>query len=518
MSVWTPPTLPSAMRPKVERLIRDRALFCKLLPVVDKKSKKSVPFIALPAQEKIWKSLDRSNRVIVVKARQMGISYAVRAWQFHRAYASLNPEKFAVLSFHDRSAKNLRRMDRQWLAALPEAMRRPMAEDSATDSVFSDTGAGFSAFTTGGRGGTRSFAFSGAHLSEFAFYLDPDEVLAQVLATVGDGPIVIESTVNAPGDAFHRLVEGAPENGWEVVFLPWYEHEAYRHPVPPDWTPTPEEARLSATHGLDDEQLVWRRTQIATLGEHKFAREFPATIQDCFAGVSKSAYFSSEALAEIEVVHFPPGEDAILDAAEPEDYYVIGADPAGGTGGDYSALQVVSCSTLQPVFSWRSNTCAPHEFAAKLVEVAAEYTTLHGPPLLLVEGQNHGHAVLRELHHLHYKPLWVDGNGKPWITTHKSKIDAYDGLRELINGGMITRLDAATLMELRSLQITRVSPEAPTGLHDDLAVALSLAYRAYRDAPASKRRQSREKLMDAMTAQVRARRIRSRTLPWQRNS
>ena len=518
MPVYTPPGLPKSMLPKVQRLVGDRDLFARLLPVVDKQTGKQVPFVALPAQEKVWKALDRSNRVIVVKARQMGISYAVRAWQFHRAYASTDPEKYAVLSFHARSATNLRRLDRQWLQALPELMQRPMKEDSASDSVFADTGAGFSAFTTGGRGGTRSFSFSGAHLSEFAFYVDPDEVLAQVVATVGDGPIVIESTVNAPGDAFHRLVEGAPHNGWEVVFLPWFEHHPYRHTPPDDWTATPDEARLAAVYGLDDHQLAWRRAQVATLGEHKFTREFPATLQDCFAGVTKSAYFSSEALAEVEAVHFAPGDDAILDEADPEDYYVIGADPAGGTGGDYSALQVVSCATLQPVYSWRSNTCAPHEFAAKLVEVASDYTTLYGAPLMLVESQNHGHAVLRELNHFGYRPLWVDPNGKPWVTSHKSKIDAYDGLRELVDGGMIARMDAATLMELRSIQIVRVSPEAPQGLHDDLAMALALAYRAYRDAPGHKKRQSRAKVMDEMAAQVRARKIKSRTLPWQRNS
>jgi hypothetical protein len=488
-----------------------------LLPVQDKQTGKQIPFVALPAQDKVWRSLDRSNRVIVVKARQMGISYAVRAWQFHRAYASTDPEKFAVLSFHARSATNLRRLDRQWLGALPEALRRPTSVDSASDTIFSDTGAGFSAFTTGGRGGTRSFAFTGAHLSEFAFYTDPDEVLAQVMATVGDGPIVIESTVNAPGDAFHRLVEGAPQNGWEVVFLPWFEHGAYCHDVPEDWKPTAEEVRLASLYGLSDGQLAWRRTQVATLGEHKFAREFPAAIQDCFAGVSKSAYFSSEALADIEAVHFAPGNPAVMEAPNPEDYYAIGADPAGGTGGDHSALHVVSCATLQPVYSWRSNTCAPHEFAAKLVEVGSKYNTHHGRPLLLVESQNHGHAVLRELHHLGYKPLWCDENGKPWVTTHRSKIDAYDALRELIDGGMIGRLDANTLMELRSMQILKVSPEAPPGLHDDLAMSLALAYRAYRDVPASKKRQSQGRSMASSIAAVRARKTRTQALPWARN-
>ena len=45
-----------------------------------------------------------------------------------------------------------------------------------------------------------------AHLSEFAFYDDPEELLAQVTATVGNGQIIIESTSNKAGDAFHRLL------------------------------------------------------------------------------------------------------------------------------------------------------------------------------------------------------------------------------------------------------------------------------------------------------------------------
>lgn len=511
--VWIPPEIPRALRPKLKTLLGNREHFCRMLPVYDKALHRNVPLNPLPAQTAVWAAMDRSNRVIVVKARQMGVSVGIRAYQFHEAYTSVDPLKYAVLSFHARSATNLRKLDRQWLEALPDALKRDLSVDSATDSMFADTGAGFSAFTTGGRGGTRSFSFTGAHLSEFAFYQDPEEVLAQVLATVGDGPVIIESTVNTPGDAFHRLVEGAPENGWEVVFLPWYDHEAYRTPTPPDFACTTAESRLKALYGIDDEQVYWRRMQVATLGEHKFTREFPATLQECFVGVTKSAYLSSEALAEIEMVHFAtPYRE--LEEPDLDDYYVIGADPAGGTGGDYSAMQVVSAMSFQPVYSERDNTIAPHEFAARLVEVASRYTTTLGPPTILCESNNHGHAVLRELDLLGYKQVWRDHNRKPWVTTHKSKIDAFDTLREFVVNGMIFRLDQSTLMELRSLQISKVSPEAPPGLHDDLAMSLALAYRALRDVPRSKRREAVGTRMENMMANVRARKVRSRPLPW----
>lgn len=510
---WLPEGIPAPLQGKLRTLLSDRELFCRMLKVYDKTKHRRVPLNVWPAQRKVWQAMDSSNRVLVVKARQMGISVGIRAYQFHKAFTSLDPLKYAVLSFHARSATNLRKLDREWLDQIPDALKRKMTVDSASDSEFADTGAGFSAFTTGGRGGTRSFAFTGAQLSEFAFYTDPDEVLAQVLATVGDGPIIIETTVNAPGDTFHRLVEGAPENGWTVVFLPWFEHHAYQAPVPADFEPTSKESALISRYNLTHEQIVWRRAQVATLGEHKFGREFPAELAECFIGVTKSAYMPSEAIQNIEGVHFNTPY-RVLEEPDLDDFYVIGCDPAGGTGGDYSALQVVSAMTYQPVYSERDNTIAPHEFAERIVTIAAKYTTSMGPPLVLCESNNHGHAVLRELDTLGYKNLWRDSRKKQWVTTHKSKIDAFDGLREFVTNGMIFRLDQSTLIELRSLQIQRVSPEAPAGLHDDLAMALALAYRALRDVPRSKRREAVGTRMESMMANVRARKVRSRPLPW----
>ena len=274
MSVHIPKSVPKEFRARIEPVLQNRETFCQMLQIKHKQLRRFVPFAPNDAQKRLWKVLDEHNRVIVVKARQVGISTATRAWQFHRAYTSPHPEVFAVLSFHDRSARNLRRMDRAWLRGLPKALQRPLALDSATDSEFEDTGAGVSSFTTGGKGGTRSYDFTGAHLSEFAFYNDPGEVLSQVVSTVGDGSLIIESTANVPGDTFHQLIEGAPENGWRVFTYWWWEHAAYRAPALPDnFVRTEEEEGLVERFGLDDRQLQWRRAQIGTLGAARFRRE-----------------------------------------------------------------------------------------------------------------------------------------------------------------------------------------------------------------------------------------------------
>ena len=512
VEVHVPAAVPARFREETSRLLLDRAKFCQMLRIKHKQRQRFVPFEPNEAQRALWSLMDETNRVIVIKARQVGISTAVRAWQFHRAYTSPHPETYAVLSFHERSARNLRRMDRRWLSELPGPLQRDLEVDSSEDTVFKDTLAGFSSFTTGGRGGTRSFEFTGGHLSEFAFYTDSDEVLAQTISTVGEGPVIIESTVNVPGDAFHRLIEGAPENGWTVFTYWWWQHAAYCDDNLPDgFEPTEEEAELAERYGLSDGQLWWRRRQVATLGTHKFKREYPGCLDDAFLA-RESTYFDPRDLDQIDTVWFDTPQREFSPPKE-EARYVIGADVAAGVGQDYSALAVVELGSLQPVYIERSNRISPVEFAARLATVARRYNEA----LVLCEANNHGHVVLQELKRLHYSKLWKNAKGKPWITTVRSKLDAFECLREHVKAGIIFALDQSTMHELRGLEVRRVTPAAPPGLHDDLAVALALAYRCVRSAPLAHRRESAAGYMDKFIRARRVARIKSQALPWSLN-
>ena len=512
MSVHLPSTIPQHMRESATELLTDRAKFCRMLRIKHKQQQRFVPFEPNAAQRRLWEVMDEHNRVIVIKCRQVGVSTGVRAWQFHRAYTTPHPQNYAVLSFHERSARNLRRMDRRWLSELPGLLQRELEVDSAEDTVFSDTRAGFSSFTTGGRGGTRSFEFTGGHLSEFAFYSDPDEVLAQVISTVGDGPLIIESTVNAPGDAFHRLIEGAPDNGWRLYTYWWWQHEAYRDEhLPPDFEPTEEEEDLADHYGLDNAQLWWRRKMVATLGKHKFKREYPGCLDDAFLA-RECTYFDPRDLDNIDVVWFETPQRE-LKAPEEEARYAMGVDVAAGVGLDYSAMAVVELGSLQPVYIERSNRMSPVDWAARVATVARRYNNA----LVLCEANNHGHVVLREFDRLRYTKLWKNERGKPWYTTVRSKLDAFECLREHVKAGIIFALDQSTLHELRGIEVRRVTPEAPSGLNDDLAVALALAYRCVRSTPLSYRRESMGGYMDEFIKQRRVARLKERALPWERN-
>lgn len=467
--------------PTIERLIAetisDFRLFCRrFIKIVNAKGE-LVPFVLNPAQERVVSALIQHNRILMPKARQLGMSTLLRAWDVYQAYIAGRPAVRGCLSHHERSAKHLHKIARSMLLSMPELVRPELETDSATVLELATNRAQVVSFTAGSKTSTRSFTLTSAHLSEFAFWHDPVESLAVILATVHDGQIIIETTANAPGDYFHQLCLGAPENGWYLVFIPWHEHPDYKQPVPEAWERTAAEQALADRHGLTDEQLAWRRAQIKISGsESKFRREYPAVLDDCFLP-GDGAYMPTDALDEIIPVDFPA--ERLYEVPDARDVYAVGVDVAGGVGGDYSAITIVSATTYQPVWQWRSNTATPVQVSEKVLAMAERYNRA----MVLVESNNHGHVVELRLQQVGYHNLWRGPDSKPWTTTVKSKLDAFEGLRDTIQQGLIERLDRTTLAELRALRIEKVTPEAPAGLHDDLAMSLALAYRCLRDIP-----------------------------------
>ena len=504
--------LPKKLRIELEPIMRDPVKFIQLLRIQDKYSGKLVQFVPNEEQIQLLKRLKKHKKVIILKPRQIGISTVLRAYALWRTYQTPDPLKFGVISFHERSAKHLRKMDSRMHNSLPDILRKKIAVDNSTTMEFADTGAQLSSFTAGSKGGTRSFTLSSVHLSEFAFYDDAEEMLAQVVATIGEGQILIESTPNKPGDVFHRLIMGAPENGWHLITYWWHDHEKYRLTAPEDFEPSAEEQHLVKMYGCDYDQLNWRRTQIATIGLEKFKREYPGCLDDAFH-FAASTYFTQEEIREIEEVHFD-GEERLYQEPEEQDYYAMGVDVAAGVGGDYSAISIISMATFQPVYHYRNNAISPSAFADVVLRIAQWF----GDARVLCESNNHGHVVLYRLRHMGYKNLWLTPDGKDWTTTTKSKLDAYETLREYITQGMIMKMDAQVLSELRSLVITRVTPEAPKGMHDDLAMSMALAYRCLRDIPRRKLTLRRRNLMDVLISENRARKTLEQPIPWKKST
>ena len=285
MSVYIPPSIPTELHPKVSGLVGDPAAFCRLHQVQDKESKRAIPFEPLPMQVKIFNAVKRGHkRILVIKARQVAATTACKMVLHQQWMATPTAALFALVSLRAESATALLDDNRRWMYHPPSILQRKLDTRARGELRLADTGATLKAFTSRSGTGLRSFSPKAVLLSEFAFALDQEELLAQALSAVGDGLLMIESTANNPGDRFSELIAGAPENGWHLLSHWWGEEPRYTDPVDKDFERTEEEVELAQAYSLTDGQLSWRRRYMATLGPYKFRREYPANLDDCFLG------------------------------------------------------------------------------------------------------------------------------------------------------------------------------------------------------------------------------------------
>jgi hypothetical protein len=163
-----------------------------------------------------------------------------------------------------------------------------------------------------------------------------------------------------------------------------------------------------------------------------------------------------------------------LAKVDPRDKYAIGVDVGAGTGGDNSAVVVLSATTYQVVNVRRSNSLTPTEWA----EVVADASRKWNNAKVLVESNGTwGGVVLSELKHLGI-PLWKDNNSKDWVTNASTKPRMLEGVKDALARGTLTMLDAFTVSELRSFKVNdRGEPFCPrNGMHHgDTVIALGLA-------------------------------------------
>ena len=490
--------------------------FFKLLSVFDNSQGKMVPFVLTPAQDAYLKILETSSRIVIVKARQLGISTITRAWFLWQAWRSAQPIKHAVISYTRESAQHLHSIDKQFFVTLPPKLQRKLSTDSKGSIKWDDTGAELRTFSAGGKAGaTRSYSFSSCHISEFAFFDDQNELLSNVISSVGDGQIIIETTVKGADDFYHSLVRGAQDatNGWTLAFFPWWGEKKYSsHPrwgfggVP---KPTDEELDIKKKFGLTLSQLYWRHQQIASMGATKFHREFPATIEEAFytKGIS---WLSAEAYAGLIPLDMGRGPDWTYE--EPIDgvKYAMGVDVANGTGGDYSTITVVSATTRQPVFHWSDNKTPPFKFA----EVVFEEWERWGECAILVESNGVGAVITGQLEAWGV-PLWKNDKGADWKTDKTSKVRLYERLREALELGQYGELHKDLVDEIKGLVPNKWgSCAAKRGGHDDLVMSFCLALECAESVPDFADFQTRRNMIDIWKKQARANKILTQKIPW----
>ncbi len=477
---------PTPARQAVEyaKCAADCAYFCHTYNIIDDAQgagdgSGEMPFHLWPAQVRVLWIFLKHRLVLILKARQLGISWLCCSYALWLCL--FQPGK-VVLCFskgQDEADELIRRIKTLY-ERLPDWLRDalpPLKKNNTRFLVWANGSRVRSLPATKGAG--RSFTASLVILDEAAFLMWASQIYTALKPTIdGGGQLIILSTANGLGNLFHRLWTRAVAelNTFQTIFLPWW-------------------ARPGRTQG-------WYTAQIGEYTDPEMVKqEYPASAQQAFIASGRSRFDAAWIERQASRLAAPLSKDSLgcKDAVpaslqgipgltlyqlpEAGHKYLLAADVAEGLEtGDYSAGVLIDEKT------WEEAGCLhghwePDIFADYLLTLSEAYKAG-----IAVERNNHGHAVLATLK-LKHCPRILDGpDERPgWLTNAQTKPLSIDVLAEALRDDLCRVRTPAALDEMQIYRVLdRGKTGAPDGYHDDYVMAWAIALAVARMPPVNK--------------------------------
>ena len=425
-----------------------------------------IPFKLWPAQALSLKVMEKNHRIVLLKARQLGMSWLSLAYAL---WEMIFYPSATVLIFSRRETEAIYLLSndrmRGMYSRLPKFLRtESISRDSSREWALSN-GSTARAFTTNSGD---SYAGTLAIVDEADLVPDLDKLLRSVMPTIADsGKIFLVSRVdkNTPESAFKNIYKAAVagKNDWASIFLPWYA----RGDRTKEWYAEQERDSLTRTTAKDALYEQYPATDREALAPPTLDRRFNYIVVDeCFWEIEPLPDQASKVFVSELILYQNP---------EPLMRYVIGADPAeGNPNSDPSDIVIINKVTGEEV-AYMSGKYEPTVFARKIELLSLAYN--FAP--VLVERNNHGHTVIAWLKE-NTKVDLLKGLDKKtgWHTNSKSKAMMYDTLSDDFMDKSVEIHSANVYNQILSIEGSTLS--APKGMHDDGALAFALANLARR--------------------------------------
>lgn len=456
----------------------------------------------------------RGKREILLKARQFGFSTLFMAL-FMREIMNKENMLAAILAHDADSTERLFRRCHLMYENLPPHKQPRTKYASKRELYFPDLNSGIFIGTAGAKDFGRSATINLLHGSEVASWENAEALVAGLFEAVPmDGFIVLETTAKGTGNYYHQEYVEAVKG--KSIFTPrfygWHQHPEYRLPTPD--VPiqlSEEEEELQTKFSLDIGQLMFRRMKTASAVARKtFPQEYPATWREAFLS-SGSPYFNMDVLVAWQdyLEENPPEKLPIpeewtklrsLESHEielfelPEDgqTYIVCVDCAEGLNEygdhDYDAVHVINNTTWDQVACLHGKW-GPHHVGPLIHELAVAYNNA----LVVIERNNHGHAVIESLmgigyplqqdqecsgiyQHIEYDQQKLPKTRRPGFpTTPKTKYLALDQLAAMVDQEDLVLRSLKTVIELSNYVKKPGGKAGGEGKsHDDLVTSLAV--------------------------------------------
>lgn len=468
-------------------------------------------------------SKNKPIRIIILKARQMGFSTMTEAIMF-KLTATQKNIRTGIIAHEDKATDNLFNMSKLFYDRLPDEWKPEIKASNAKELVFNNKdGTGlnskFSVMTASGEAQGASATYQNLHISEFALWKgNKNLILGTLLQTVPNLPntmVIIESTArgyNEFKDMWDAAISG--QNDYTPLFFAWWEMPEYKMPYS-GFELNPEEEELKRRFNLTDEQLEWRRWCIRNNCNNDlniFHQEYPSYPEEAFVATGSCAFDSDAVVNRLKHIPKPirigdfrynvryspdgrqitvsdekftdynQGAIKIYEEPEPGVPYVLAGDPAG-EGSDYSTMQVINNMNGRQVAVYRKQRIDPDKYA----EAAYCLGRYYNWALIGIE-TNFTPYVHKQLDKMQYPYVYVrqieDNFSKAvttsfgFRTTSITRPVIIDELKRIVRDETGVFNDYLTLNEMLTFSMNErgTKEEALPGKHDDLVIALAIAY------------------------------------------
>jgi len=396
-------------------------------------------------------------RASILKYRQGGVTTFIMAWFLVDCMARYS---VAVMLTHDKEHSERLLYRARLMLKHMKGPKPKFNKLNDNEIAFARTDSVFYIGTAGSKEFGRSATITHLHCSEIAFWKDPASLMKSLFQAVPkrSGIMIQETTANGWGNwfqkSFYNYLTG--RGGFLGHFFPWYMHGEYTSFTPFELNAvSPEERKTERTlykrirrdkftRHMTPPQirqlLQWRREKIAENEGNKdrqnaiadFNQEYPSTVVEAFT-LTGGSLFPTALHEESELwVHRERNAYGLKGHPVKGYNYALGADFSGGTGNDYSCIEIACLETQSLVYEFRDNHTDPITFAEMIVRLGLQYNEAY----LVPENNAHGlagTAIIKRKYPLHkiYKYQLNRGDGQAhrniptygygWKTTQSTK-------------------------------------------------------------------------------------------------
>jgi hypothetical protein len=318
---------------------------------------------------------DSADRIIIVKARQIGISQTLA---FRAAHEALRGGTVLVVS---RTGEQAGLFLKYVYTALAEAPHPPYARENQGTLEFAGRGAVYTQAASKGAG--RGIPASLVILDEMAWMEYGDDIFTSIMPTLSNGgTCIVCSTPYGRANKFYQLWAGGDET-WSRHNLPWNKRE--------DWAADP----------------TWADTKRDEIGREAFAQEY-----DCDFAVSGGAVFDeADIVAAFCLPPMPSATGNFALSAERGHWYVTSWD-IGRVNDATVGITIDRTTKPYRIVAFERSLHADYPVTQAAIERrAATY-----PGTTIVESNGVGDPVIQNLR------IKVT----PFVTTARTKKDAID--------------------------------------------------------------------------------------------